>query len=101
LLNHFYPDSFPNPLHLPFEEKRATGEYLTMEEAAQYVRLTERQLRELMKARRISYARIDYRNYRFKRSDLDAWFEACKVQRNGVYGKRSGVWDLVSGVKRA
>ena len=52
-------------LHLPFEEKKATGEYLTKEEAADYLRLTERQLRELIKAWRISYAQIDYRNYRF------------------------------------
>ena len=86
LLNALFPGSFPDPLHLPFEEKMATSEYLTMEEAAEYLRLTERQLRELIKAGRISYAKIDYRNYRFKRSDLDEWFGAYKVHRKGVYG---------------
>jgi len=62
LLNALFPGSFPDPLHLLFEEKKVTGEYLIMQEAAEYLRLTERQLRELIKARRISYAQIDYRN---------------------------------------
>jgi excisionase family DNA binding protein len=60
-------------------------EYLTHEEAAAYLRLTDRQLRDLCRDQRITHARFDYRTYRFKRTDLDEWFEAYKVKRKSVY----------------
>lgn len=51
----------------------------------EYLRLTERQLKDLCRAQNITHARIDYRTYRFKKTDLDEWFEAYKVKRKSVY----------------
>jgi excisionase family DNA binding protein len=59
--------------------------YMDFDEACAYLRLTERQLRDLCRDQRITHARIDYRTFRFKRSDLDTWFEAYKLQRKSVY----------------
>jgi excisionase family DNA binding protein len=59
--------------------------YLDFTEACAYLRLTERQLRDLCRDQRITHARIDYRTFRFKRADLDSWFEAYKMQRKSVY----------------
>jgi excisionase family DNA binding protein len=61
------------------------SEYLTAQEAAAYLRLSERQLRDLCRDQRITHARFDYRTYRFKRADLDEWFEAYRVKRKSVY----------------
>jgi excisionase family DNA binding protein len=54
-------------------------------EACAYLRLTERQLKDLCRDRIITHARIDYRTYRFKRADLDEWFEGYKLRRKSVY----------------
>lgn len=59
--------------------------YMDFDEACGYLRLTERQLKDLCRDQRIPHARIDYRTFRFKRSDLDTWFEAYKFQRKSVY----------------
>jgi excisionase family DNA binding protein len=59
--------------------------YLDFTEACAYLRLTERQLRDLCRDQRITHARIDYRTFRFKRADLDSWFDAYKMQRKSVY----------------
>jgi excisionase family DNA binding protein len=59
--------------------------YMDFDEACAYLRLTERQLKDLCRDQRITHARIDYRTFRFKRSDLDTWFEAYKLQRKSVY----------------
>jgi excisionase family DNA binding protein len=93
LLNLFYPGSFPDPLRLPLEEEPAPAPgpkspespYLEFAEACAYLRLTERQLRDLCRDRRITHARIDYRTFRFKQADLESWFDAYKMQRKSVY----------------
>ena len=59
---------------------------MDFDEACAYLRLTERQLRDLCRDQRITHSRIDYRTYRFKKSDLDEWFEAYKLRRKSVYG---------------
>jgi excisionase family DNA binding protein len=59
--------------------------YLDFGEACAYLRLTERQLRDLCRDQRITHARIDYRTYRFRRVNLDEWFDAYKFKRKGVY----------------
>jgi excisionase family DNA binding protein len=61
------------------------GDYMDEKEAAAYLRLTARQLRDLCRDQNISHARIDYRTYRFKRADLDEWFEAYKLRRKSAY----------------
>jgi excisionase family DNA binding protein len=94
LLNLFYPGSFPDPLRLANEQEPAPdpepkpasdSPYMDFNEACAYLRLTQRQLRDLCRDQNITHARIDYRTYRFKKSDLDEWFEAYKMRRKSVY----------------
>lgn len=82
MLRVFFPGAFPK---IPQQTPTEPGEYLTFEEAMEYLRLTERQLKDLCRAQNITHARIDYRTYRFKKTDLDEWFEAYKVKRKSVY----------------
>jgi excisionase family DNA binding protein len=44
---------------------------LTLEEAAEYLQIPRRSLRELCEKKKISHSRLDYRNWRFKKADLD------------------------------
>jgi excisionase family DNA binding protein len=46
---------------------------LTLEEAADYLQIPRRSLRELCEKKKISHARLDYRNWRFRKADLDAY----------------------------
>jgi excisionase family DNA binding protein len=46
---------------------------LTLEQAAGYLQIPRRSLRELCEKRKIAHARLDYRNWRFKKADLDAY----------------------------
>jgi excisionase family DNA binding protein len=50
-------------------------------QAAAYLRLSERQLRDLVRHRRITCSRIDYRTLRFRQADLDEFLEAFSVRR--------------------
>ena len=71
------PDPEPKPA--------SDSPYMDFNEACTYLRLTERQLKDLCRGQNITHARIDYRTYRFKKSDLDEWFEAYKMYRKSVY----------------
>lgn len=87
LLDAIYPGSFP---HFPFQKEepapdKITTVYMNFEEATKYLRLTERQLRDLCRDQNITHARIDYRTYRFKKPDLDEWFDAYTIKRKSVY----------------
>jgi excisionase family DNA binding protein len=53
---------------------------LTLEEAADYLQIPRRSLRELCEHKKISHSRLDYRNWRFKKADLDAYLDARNVQ---------------------
>jgi excisionase family DNA binding protein len=71
----------------PASESKPVPEspYMDFDEACAYLRLTERQLKDLCRDQRITHSRIDYRTYRFKKSDLDEWFEAYKLRRKSVF----------------
>jgi hypothetical protein len=49
----------------PGEPKSPEAPYLDLAEACAYLRLTERQLKDLCRDQRITHARIDYRTFRF------------------------------------
>jgi excisionase family DNA binding protein len=59
--------------------------YMAFSEACTYLRLTDRQLKDLCRDQGITHARFDYRTYRFRKADLDEWFDAYKVRRKSVY----------------
>lgn len=48
---------------------------LTLEQAAEYLQIPRRSLRELCEKKKISHSRLDYRNWRFRKADLDAYLE--------------------------
>jgi excisionase family DNA binding protein len=82
VLQAWYSGSFPD---IPIERETRPGEYMDVTEAAEYLRLSERQLRDLCRDEKITHARIDYRTYRFKKTDLDAWFEVYALKRKSVF----------------
>jgi excisionase family DNA binding protein len=52
---------------------------LTIDQAAEYLQIPRRSLRELCDKRKIAHARLDFRNWRFKKADLDAYLEKRTV----------------------
>ena len=52
---------------------------LTLSEAAAYLNVTERYVRRLVAERRVAYHKVG-RLLRFRRADLDALFEAGRVE---------------------
>jgi excisionase family DNA binding protein len=48
---------------------------LTLEEAAEYLSISRYNLRILCRKKKISHSRLDYRNWRFRKADLDAYLE--------------------------
>jgi excisionase family DNA binding protein len=57
------------------EDSIISNRPLTLEEAAQYLQIPRRSLRELCEKKKISHSRLDYRNWRFRKADLDAYLE--------------------------
>jgi excisionase family DNA binding protein len=53
---------------------------LTLEEAAEYLQLPSRTVRELCARKRLAHARLSYRNFRFRRADLDAYVDKRTVK---------------------
>jgi excisionase family DNA binding protein len=52
---------------------------LDLTEAANYLKISNRTLRDLCKRRLVSCAKINYRNWRFRKSDLDMYLAKRKV----------------------
>jgi excisionase family DNA binding protein len=52
--------------------------------AAHYLGMTTRKLRDLCLDKRIAHSRLDYRSYRFRRSDLEGYLETYKFRRCDV-----------------
>lgn len=58
---------------------------MVLEEAAEYLGLTARQLARLVQSRRIPFYRPSgspYGRLQFRREDLDAYMTACRVEAN-------------------
>jgi excisionase family DNA binding protein len=58
---------------------------LTLNEAAEYLQLPPRAVRELCTRRKLSHSKLDYRNYRFRRADLDAYLDKHTIVASGVF----------------
>jgi excisionase family DNA binding protein len=57
---------------------------LTLIEAAAYLKLPVRSLRDLCKRKRVSHARLNYRTYRFRKADLEIYLNRRTIQAKGV-----------------
>jgi excisionase family DNA binding protein len=57
---------------------------LTLVEAATYLKIPVRSLRDLCKRKRISHARLNYRTFRFRKSDLEIYLNRRTIPAKGV-----------------
>jgi excisionase family DNA binding protein len=69
----------------PFGDDVVSDRPLTLIEAAEYLQVPLPTLRQLCKRRKISHARLNYRSFRFSRSDLDAYLAQRTIRANGTY----------------
>jgi excisionase family DNA binding protein len=83
LLNLWFPGEFRREDW--FKLNKPKTPVYDLSQAAAYLRLSERQLRDLVRDRRITCSRIDYRTFRFRQADLDEFLEAFSVRRKGQY----------------
>ena len=83
VLNIMFPGEFRREDR--FKLNKPETPVYDLSQAAAYLRLSERQLRDLVRHRRITCSRIDYRTFRFRQADLDEFLEALSVRRKGSY----------------
>lgn len=58
---------------------------LDSDEAAKYLGISRRALRDFCNRGAITYIKLDYRNERFRLSDLEAFLESRTMRAKGVY----------------
>jgi excisionase family DNA binding protein len=58
---------------------------LGIDEAAQYLGVTRRFLRELYLRRKVRGAKPNYRTWVFRKADLDAYLDRISINAKGVY----------------
>jgi excisionase family DNA binding protein len=56
-----------------------------IDEAAEYLGVTRRYLRELCLRRKIRFAKPNYRTWAFKKADLEAYLDRITINAKGVY----------------
>ncbi len=67
------------------EEQFLSDVPLTLSEAAEYLKVSTRVLRDWCNRKLIRYSRANYRRWYFRRSDLDAFLDRRTVNPKGVY----------------
>jgi excisionase family DNA binding protein len=77
-----------------------TDGLLTLSGAAEYLQVSERALRDLCRSKAITHVRLDYRNYRFRLSELDAFLNSRTHRAKGVYSERTEVLPKI-GIERS
>jgi excisionase family DNA binding protein len=58
---------------------------LGLDEAAEYLGVTRRFLRELCLRKKIRFAKPNYRTWAFRRADLDAYHDRIAINAKAVY----------------
>ena len=56
------------------------GEYLTSKDAAEYLGVSDRTVRELCNTRQIEHERLNGRNLRFRQEWLDEYLQSIRVR---------------------
>jgi excisionase family DNA binding protein len=67
------------------ESVSINNERLGIDEAAEYLGVTRRFLRELYLRKKIRGAKPNYRTWVFRKADLDAYLDRITVNPKGVY----------------
>jgi excisionase family DNA binding protein len=65
------------------------SELLDLKEAADYLRITIRALRDACKSGHVTHARLDRLTWRFKKADLDDFIARRTIRAKTVYGDRA------------
>lgn len=68
------------------EEVSIDSGLLGLNEAAEYLRVSRRFLRELYLRKKIRGAKPNYRTWVFRKADLDAYLDRITINPKGVYG---------------
>jgi excisionase family DNA binding protein len=58
---------------------------LTLPEAAAYLKVSTRVVRDWCKQNRIRYSKLNYRQWRFRKADLDAFLDRRATNAKSVY----------------
>lgn len=61
-----------------------TNQFTILRALPSILEMTTRKLRDLCLDKRIAHSRLDYRSYRFRRSDLEGYLEIYKFRRSDV-----------------
>jgi len=75
--------AFDQTVKNPLGPAKQTDRRLTPREAAHYLGVTLRTLKELRQRRRIPFYRLGHRTLRFSRKDLDAYLRRVRVSAIG------------------
>jgi excisionase family DNA binding protein len=81
LVRLYPPQKEPTPEPLPTRapEPKPAGSY-NLASAAQFLGMSQRKLRKMVKDRRIACTRIDYRNFLFTEADLNEFLAAYRTK---------------------
>jgi excisionase family DNA binding protein len=94
MLNFFWPGSFPDPLHLPFEPEEAApepklekmpGALLSVSEVASIFGVTEDTIRKWARAGKITSVRLSKVDVRFRQVDLDEFIRSRLNRRKSAF----------------
>lgn len=78
-------------------DQEKTQKYLTMDEAAEHLRLTKGYLYKLVMRKEIPYYKPSYRITLFLREDLDRWMqEKCRVESREESEARADIYFMNS-----
>jgi excisionase family DNA binding protein len=64
-------------------------QFFNLQEAAAYLRMKERALRDACLAKRIGYAKLDRRTWRFTRAGLDDFIRRNSFEPRTLYGPKA------------
>jgi excisionase family DNA binding protein len=76
------------PAEVP-QKKALRNDLLTAAEAAAFLKVTEGELRDLRRRKRVAYSKLGYRSIRFRQQDLDDFIERYRVSAIGEPIRRS------------
>src|ERR1700722_17638600 len=94
MLNFFWPGSFPDPLHLPFEPEEPAPEpkpektpeaLLSVSEVASIFGVTEDTIRKWARAGKITSVRLSKVDVRFRQVDLDEVIRSRLNRRKSAF----------------
>jgi excisionase family DNA binding protein len=81
LLNLIFPGKFSKEDRLRPDDAPATA-YLNLNEAAEYLGISPRRLKDLCREKRITFTKPHYRCFSFKKTDLDAYLDVYRSYRS-------------------